>query len=142
MPFPLFLSLNLKRGNGNNLHTALGPSQSQTHWPSISVTTLISAAFETGPEGLRLKHAVGQNSVKIYDKQAPCSAWKPPSIALTICAAFDPKRASLAVLELGVLFVAALPTGTAARVSPEPPTSATSRLLPLCDTSSPLGRLI
>lgn len=43
----------------------------------------IVSDFKDRPEGIRIKHRVGQNSVKLYDKRAASCAWRLPSTTPT-----------------------------------------------------------
>ena len=96
--------------------------------------------FKRRAEGVRVKHSVNGNSVKLYDKAPPKAAFcapRPPFTTATTSASIAARREPAKGPVLGVDYAVEFPTYTAGPSSPTKPQRAISTLSPLSTTPPP-----
>ena len=91
----------------------------------------VVSRFRDRPEGLRIKHALDLNSVKLYDKQGSVLRVETTIQRARVCAATGQRKATPTALSSGVRSVVASQTCIVVPSSPRTPMSATSTLSPL-----------
>ena len=91
----------------------------------------VVSRFRDRPEGLRIKHALDLNSVKLYDKQGSVLRVETTIQRAGVCAATGQRKATPTALSSGVRSVVASQTCIVVPSSPRTPMSATPTLSPL-----------